>query len=289
MWMWAGVCSSSAKSPVMLPLNAGGRRILQFFNGIVCLHCRSLYQTWRMENRTSTQRCLEREEVPSNWMGKDFRFVTFKTDKFDFFWLEIKGNITALPTGGACMHCRSVFKEPKLISSRVFVLLSMETVVLWNDAIIISFFFFFTCAGFIEVSLQQQWLCLQRMLITLVWSHTDRARTRMGLICNSSSDHVCNTIWLIYYSFPDYSSHIEMVKISEKLHDRVKGPVLFSNNNSFKRNIFLQEAVNNRLNMLGYFFLNNLSIHFFQFFVKSSSTGTRDQNRHVNLNRIWNT
>lgn len=154
-----------------------------------------------------------------------------------FFWLEIKGNITALPTGGACMHCRSVFKEPKLISSSVFVLLSMETAAPWNDAIIISFFFF-TCAGFIEVSLQQQWLCLQRMLITLVWSHTDRARTRMGLICNSSSDHVCNTIWLIYYSFPDYSFHIEMVKISEKLHDRVKGPVLFSNNNSFKRNIF---------------------------------------------------
>lgn len=79
------------------------------------------------------------------------------------------------------MHCRSVFKEPKLISSRVFVLISMETVVLWNDAIIISFFF--PRAGYIVVSLQQQRLCLQRMLITLVWSHTDRARTRMGLIC----------------------------------------------------------------------------------------------------------
>lgn len=184
------------------------------------------------------------------------------------------------------MHCRSVFKEPKLISSRVFVLLSMETVVLWNDAIIISFFF--TCAGLIEVSLQQQWLCLQRMLITLVWSHTDRARTRMGLICNSSSDHVCNTIWLIYYSFPDYSFHIEMVKISEKLHDRVKGPVLFSNNNSFKRTFFTG-GCKQQAKYAGLLFLNNLSIYFFQFFVKSSSTGTRDQNRHVNLNRIWNT
>lgn len=111
MWMRAGASSSSAKSPVVLPLNAGGRRILRYCNGIVCLHCRSSYQTWRMEKWTSTQRCLGREEVPSNWMGEDFRFVTVKTDKLDFFWLEIKGNITALPTGGACMHCRSVFKK----------------------------------------------------------------------------------------------------------------------------------------------------------------------------------
>lgn len=177
MWMRAGVCSSSAKE------EGEFCRILRFCNGIVCLHCRSLYQTWRMENWKSTQRCLEREEVPGTFKlnGRRLQICHSQNRQMWFFWLQIKGNITALPTGGACMHCRSVFKEPKLISSRAFVLLSMETIVLWNDAIIISFFF--PRAGYIVVSLQQQRLCLQRMLITLVWSHTDRARTRMGLIC----------------------------------------------------------------------------------------------------------
>lgn len=180
MWKWAHVNAGRS----VLFLCQGRRRILQN-SAILQWDCLSPLQIFvpdvahgKLKIHTTMS---GKRRGPFKLNGRRLQICHSQNRQMWFFWLQIKGNITALPTGGACMHCRSVFKEPKLISSRVFVLLSMETVVLWNDAIIISFFF--PRAGYIVVSLQQQRLCLQRMLITLVWSHTDRARTRMGLIC----------------------------------------------------------------------------------------------------------
>lgn len=173
--MRAGVCPSSAKSPV-------NKSII-----ILSLHTGNGSLLWKELFVYNAEPDVERESS-STWMDKDAKFVPVKTDNyFILFCFQEIGNITALPKRGARMHCRSeTHPQQSLCLAFNRTCRSVESY--------FHFFFFFLHWQVPLWFLSNSSDCLKRMLNAPVWSYTDKTRMhKYAQLCSAHLICVCQS------------------------------------------------------------------------------------------------